>query len=104
MRKHDDNENESVEIDNIRFGLNLSAIVIIIACIVVGILTLINVITLKYIIGIVAVLFVINAYVICIYDYSIKAITKQKLLQQLFIYLLVFIVVIVYLLLSIFGG
>lgn len=89
--------------DNIHFGLNLSATIILIACIVVGILNITQVIKIDFILPLIAMVFLVNIYVISIFEYHAEIIDKRRLLQHIVMYLIIFIIVLLYFLMTLFG-
>lgn len=90
--------------ENVRFALNLISLIVFIVCMVIGILTFTNVIKEKFYLPISAIVFLMSAYVTCIYDYSLKIIDKRRFVLQLFMYLIIFMITFLYLLMSIFGA
>ncbi len=90
--------------DNIHFGLNLSATIILIACIVVGILNITQVIKIDFILPLIAMVFLVNIYVISIFEYHTEIIDKRRLLQHIVMYLIIFIIVLLYFLMTLFGA
>lgn len=90
---------EEKDNENVRAVLNLIGIGFMIASIVIAILSVTNVVP-NFVLPIVAFGFIADAVILAFFDYSVGKLDKRRLIMQLFMYLLVFVIALVYLILS----
>lgn len=89
---------ENKKKEKARLYITMFAMLILVAFVVIGILSLAKVITNLYPLTILSFIFMACAYVLCIIDYSCGIIGKRRLLMQIIIYLLILLILILFLL------
>ncbi len=85
--------------DTARIVLNLIGLLIMLACIVVGILMATNVMTNRIVLPLLAIAFIALTFAICFLDYNRGVIDKRRFAMQFVMYFIVLIIAFIYLIL-----